>query len=409
LLIRFIRDSYLLLLDRVTELANKTIIGSFSEPSLMPAIPDIKPVLPTLLAKDYPKVLFWKKDQWDIHVNQRPGLHVDDLDTDSARKDPGAACKALTFVTDRDGAVITRGKASAIRATCRHLWVELRKNSMAPPTWGQASHSASTFFRNAMYQAHPELRLCDDHWKLDYLARKDYPSWIRPSRKPQKTINKKDGACKFASATLTSNKRTHEEEAELSRKKSKPDTLCPGPVAVNNPTVTTTVLATYVDTPHITAIPDNLPPSPSLLRYSNYPQTAASTNSALTSSTNTALLPSSPESPTEPSSSESLTEPSSLESLTEPSSSESLTEPSSPDSLTEPSSPESLTEPSSSESRVERSCQESLAQPSSPKPFTMHPLPSTTHFPLSTIAKVSDASLLSDPSPSPPAHVPTSE
>ncbi|KAF8494475.1 hypothetical protein JB92DRAFT_3231670 [Gautieria morchelliformis] len=346
-----VKDAYLLLLERVTELANKSIIGSFSEPSLIPANPDIKPTLPTLLAKDYPEVLFWKKDQWDAHVNQRPSLHVEDIDADSASKDPGAACKALAFIMDRDGVVITRGKASAIRATCRHLWVELRKNNMAPPTWGQASHSASTFFRNAMYQSHPELRLCDDHWKLDYLARKDYPSWIRPSRKPQKTTNKNDGTGKFPSSTSTSNKRIHEEEVEKSRKKSKSDIPLSGPVAMNNPTVATTVPATHANMPHI--IPDILPSS------------------------------SMPESLTE------LSSPASPESLTEPSSAESVTEPSSPESVTEPSSPESLTEPSS------------------PEPLTKPQLPSTTHPLPATSAKASVSSLLLHASTSPHAHVPT--
>jgi hypothetical protein len=88
--------------------------------------------------------------------------------------------------------------------------------------WGQATHTASSYFRNAMYQSHPELRLCDNHWKLDYLAHKDYPSWIRPSRKPQKIMSK-EVTGKHTIPALMSQKHTHDDDGVKTRKKPKPD------------------------------------------------------------------------------------------------------------------------------------------------------------------------------------------
>ena len=38
------------------------------------------------------------------------------------------------------------------------------------------------YYRQQMYKAYPNLRLCDSHWKADLLAVNEYPGWHR-SRK----------------------------------------------------------------------------------------------------------------------------------------------------------------------------------------------------------------------------------
>jgi hypothetical protein len=40
-----------------------------------------------------------------------------------------------------------------------------------------------------MYQAHPDLRLCEGDWKVDVLATEDYPAWYRTRKEHLSIVN----------------------------------------------------------------------------------------------------------------------------------------------------------------------------------------------------------------------------
>ncbi|KAF8504230.1 hypothetical protein JB92DRAFT_3122990 [Gautieria morchelliformis] len=143
-----IKDSYLLLLAKIQE-------PRFNSPSTKIAnCSDEENVMTAQLNRsDYPNVPYWTRSDWDLRANSSVGMHEDDTNANN----DSLPCKSMAFITTQDGAPTTNAQARAIHKTS----------------------AMCDFYRDEMYKHHPDLQLCEGHWKADLLAILDYPSWHR--------------------------------------------------------------------------------------------------------------------------------------------------------------------------------------------------------------------------------------
>ena len=97
------------------------------------------------------------------------------------------------FVEDSNGVVVDGFYISQLMGFMREVWLELLQKNLAPTTWGQGAATVCNFFQIEVYKHFPDLRLCENHWKVDYIATTNYPGWHRKfvieARKPKKEDN----------------------------------------------------------------------------------------------------------------------------------------------------------------------------------------------------------------------------
>jgi hypothetical protein len=72
-----------------------------------------------------------------------------------------------------------------MRRFARELWAGLNGIGKAPKTWGKVDAAVAAQYRNEMERKFAELRLCDNHWKSDFIATLNYPSWYNNNVKKQ--------------------------------------------------------------------------------------------------------------------------------------------------------------------------------------------------------------------------------
>lgn len=136
--------------------------------------------LPPLLKSDYPNIRFW---DWKSY--SPPKKDATDANT-TAGKRGGARAAAgenvrLLWIENEDGSIIDGHVASAIRAKCRSLWIQMLVDGTAYKSWLKIPDVAATNFRNAICDAFPQLRLCENDWKAQALAKEEYPHFDRVS------------------------------------------------------------------------------------------------------------------------------------------------------------------------------------------------------------------------------------
>ncbi|KAK7020790.1 hypothetical protein R3P38DRAFT_3197212 [Favolaschia claudopus] len=83
------------------------------------------------------------------------------------------------YIEKEDGSIISGKEAQEIRATQLVIYRDIQRACPEdlPKTWGAASLAVITYHRAHMYAAHPILRLCSGHWKVERLATQTYSSW----------------------------------------------------------------------------------------------------------------------------------------------------------------------------------------------------------------------------------------
>lgn len=123
---------------------------------------------------DYPNVRFWYRNEWEAFIVESKANSTWHQNTSKT-----GPCDSLAFIMDSKGTAINRIQAGAIRQFARGLWQTLAHANRDPPTWGNADLSVIKFYRSNMYSDFPDLRLCDNDWKVDMIAQRDYPSWHR--------------------------------------------------------------------------------------------------------------------------------------------------------------------------------------------------------------------------------------
>ena len=135
----------------------------------------------TYSRSDYPHIHYWTKEEW-IEVEAK---RKDSFDP-GARPGPrgGTRCAqgenvAMTYIEHSDGTAINGRLAAKIRRYARSIWMDFYPRDMAPDKWGDVRRKPLDEFTREMEKKFPVLRYCEDHWKVNYVATKNYPQWYK--------------------------------------------------------------------------------------------------------------------------------------------------------------------------------------------------------------------------------------
>jgi hypothetical protein len=123
--------------------------------------------------EDYPQVKFWFQDDWRKHEKETKSISGNRV------REDGEAAIHLRFIEDESGVPANAERTSEIRIVAYQLWFSLKKDGLAPATWGAVTRKANEFYQNEMYRAFPEMRLCHNHWKASRFATLNYPTWCQ--------------------------------------------------------------------------------------------------------------------------------------------------------------------------------------------------------------------------------------
>jgi hypothetical protein len=132
-------------------------------------------MLPTAERERYPLVKFWYRHEWNTSENNQVA-HIGAGAHGKARAAQGENV-TLRFIEDENGNIIDGFRATTMRRFARELWASLNSVGKAPKTWGKVDSAVAAQYRNEMERKFPELRLCDNSWKADFIATLNYPSW----------------------------------------------------------------------------------------------------------------------------------------------------------------------------------------------------------------------------------------
>jgi hypothetical protein len=126
--------------------------------------PVIDPALPDRPTRDsHPRIKFWTIKDYE-HWLDTPEAQVT-----QRGKEP--------YLKEETGEPVSSEKLTNIRAYLRSIWAELANLKRAPQTWGELDASSRELFRSRMERAYPLFKCAEGHWKLECLARSNYPAW----------------------------------------------------------------------------------------------------------------------------------------------------------------------------------------------------------------------------------------
>ncbi|KAG5650260.1 hypothetical protein H0H81_000142 [Sphagnurus paluster] len=175
---------------------------------------------------DFPKVTIWTASKWTNSTKSHPtndaGIHQHT--TSASRDHPTRA--SMGYIQDRNGNAVSTGRAKSISSHARSIWRNLAHLDLAPTSWKKALPEASNFFRQEMYAFCDDLRLCENDWKVEYLAVHLYTGWYRAIRDAKKEMKQEPDSDlqqirkRCASSELTKPKqlkKRHKEEREPSQ------------------------------------------------------------------------------------------------------------------------------------------------------------------------------------------------
>ncbi|ETW79937.1 hypothetical protein HETIRDRAFT_322022 [Heterobasidion irregulare TC 32-1] len=68
------------------------------------------------------------------------------------------------------------------------------QDRIAPIKWGNASVRAHDLLVRRLHSKYPELRLCQDNWKIEYIVTNDYPKWYESHSRKRELVKLEEGA-----------------------------------------------------------------------------------------------------------------------------------------------------------------------------------------------------------------------
>jgi hypothetical protein len=150
-LLTITRDSYLLLLDKVST-------GTLAMPMLATMAHEMQARIHATsqpLSRDnHLNVTFWTRQEWVTFKNDQKNisLHASNI---ARHKEKHTPSKSLAYVMDIHGNGVNGYQAAAICATTRQVLAYITKEGHAPMTWSQANISAMQYHHQEMYRDHP--------------------------------------------------------------------------------------------------------------------------------------------------------------------------------------------------------------------------------------------------------------
>ncbi|KAG6895852.1 hypothetical protein C0992_012054 [Termitomyces sp. T32_za158] len=155
---------------------------------------------------NYPKVRFWMEVEWTEWVEKcrRKGEHID----------------KLGFLTDSDGAPLSKTRSKRISGVAKMNWNEMKQHSMHPSSWKKKTSKAQEFFKHQMMTEFPEFRLADNDWKLEQFAIVRYPDWIA-------SLRKEEVSDRLTDVDRSSKRRSDEHDQNQHKPKKRPNHSSP--------------------------------------------------------------------------------------------------------------------------------------------------------------------------------------
>ncbi|KAJ7092935.1 hypothetical protein B0H15DRAFT_1020962 [Mycena belliarum] len=142
--------------------------------------------------KDFPKIRFWTRAKYTKSCATKKTTTLND---EPAKRGNTRVAQDINvmhrYIENADGSIASGKEAEAMRKTQLAIFQEIKRTSPhdVPKTWGAASLMVQNYHRAQMYEAHPCLRLCKSHWKVDYMATLTYSSWyIKMMKKASRAI-----------------------------------------------------------------------------------------------------------------------------------------------------------------------------------------------------------------------------
>lgn len=176
--------------------ANSSLTGSSSAPFPTPASPPLS-------QKDYPHIAYWNRRDYEE-------TDLTSISDDNQSK--------LQFLEHEDGSLFLKEEIDETRKHAREAFQTLLNEKLSPPTWSQASSTASNFFRKEMLTYCPELRFCANNWKVDALATEIYSQWVRRRREQVQELSRIE---QIPTNNNKKRKSQDDEQADAQKSKSK--------------------------------------------------------------------------------------------------------------------------------------------------------------------------------------------
>ena len=153
--------------------------------------PDSAALLAPPDKRKFPNIKYWRRQDWNsrttttTEVNNQVGIRG------KSRIAAGINVK-FSFVENEDGTPVDGFRISGITNQMREIWRECHSQGIVPVTWGKGTSSFKTFFRLQMYGYAPELRLCEDNWKLEQIATVNYSGWYQKNILGEENMKSED-------------------------------------------------------------------------------------------------------------------------------------------------------------------------------------------------------------------------
>jgi hypothetical protein len=126
---------------------------------------------PQLNHADYPHVVFWYEDKYNIlrkggkrGGEDEPEEHV-------------TGSVLSSYMEQEDGNGVPKSTRNAARKRARAVFLSLLKDGTAPSTWGSAPFDVQLKLISTLETEFPFLRLCENHWKATMVATNSYSQW----------------------------------------------------------------------------------------------------------------------------------------------------------------------------------------------------------------------------------------
>lgn len=146
----------------------------------------------------FPAVRYWNRS--DFTKAEKQNKKTTQLNKEPAQRGNRRVSQDINVMTryleNTDGSIVSGKEAQTIRNTQLAVYREIKQVSPddLPRTWGDASLTVINYHRAQMYAAHPCLRLCRSHWKVDQLATNTYSSWYTKTVKKKAKANTKESS-----------------------------------------------------------------------------------------------------------------------------------------------------------------------------------------------------------------------
>ncbi|KJA14045.1 hypothetical protein HYPSUDRAFT_209029 [Hypholoma sublateritium FD-334 SS-4] len=151
----------------------------------------------SLCKDDYPQIKFWKDTDWKTYCREMLATSANQVIVSN-------------YMETEDGHTVSDARAKEIREVAHALWFEIIYKGRAPIKWGEAAADVKEFYCAGMEEKCPEMRYCNNNWKAQHLATKNYSSFYNNHghKGPRNAIKQEQANCKDTSPDAKPQKRS---------------------------------------------------------------------------------------------------------------------------------------------------------------------------------------------------------